>query len=230
MQKVIYLMWAGVPGSEFNQRLLSWLAPELAAQAGVKRVQLNLVDDAVAAAAALRMENSAQGFDAMCSLYLDDGAERLVLQEYIQSCCVQFSRYHVDEFEALENTTQRVGRGQRTPGFSQVALLRCPQNMVYEDWRGYWQGTHTQIAIDTQSSFRYVQNVVTELAGSDVGCYHAIVEECFPAEAMTDPEVFYAAKGDPEKYQANCQKMISSCQNFIDFDEIDVIPTSEYQF
>ncbi|WP_373092088.1 hypothetical protein [Zhongshania sp.] len=47
---------------------------------------------------------------------------------------------------------------------------------------------------------------------------------------MTDPEVFYAAKGDPEKYQANCQKMISSCQKFIDFGEIDVIPTSEYQF
>lgn len=74
-------MWAGVSRLKFNRRLLSWLAPELAAQAGVKRVQLNLVDDAVAAAAALRMENSVQGFDAMCSLYLDDGAERLVLPQ-----------------------------------------------------------------------------------------------------------------------------------------------------
>ena len=230
MRKVIFLMWTDAPGLEFETRLLSWLAPTLLTQTGVDRVQLNIVDEAVRPAVGLRMENSAQGFDAMCSLYLTEDTELAVLQEYIQSSCVQFSRYHVDEFEALENVTQRAAPGQRTPGFSQVAMLRCPQKMAYEDWLAYWQGVHTQIAIDTQSSFRYVQNVVTDLAGSDVACYHAIVEECFPAAAMTSPEAFYAAQGDPEKYHVNLQKMMASCQRFIDFDEIDVVQTSEYRF
>lgn len=230
MRKIIYLMWTDTPGQDYNVRLLRDLAPSLRERVGVTGVQLNLVDDDVAPAVGLRMENSAQGFDAMCTLYLEDDAELKSCQELIQACCVQFSRYHVDEFEPLANTSQLTAAGQRTPGFSQVALLRCPQRMSYDDWCAYWQNVHTDVAITTQSSFRYVQNVVTELAGSDVACYHAIVEECFPAEAMTDSEVFYAAKGDPNTYQANCQKMIASCQQFIDFDEIDVLPTSEYRF
>ncbi|WP_373083078.1 EthD domain-containing protein [Zhongshania sp.] len=230
MRKVIYLMWTDTPGTEFEARLLSWLAPELRAQQGVRGVQLNIVDAAVAPAVGLRMENSAQGFDAMCSLYLDESAELAVLQEYIQSCCVQFSRYHVDEFEPLANTSQLAGLGERTPGFSQVAMLRCPQSMAYEDWLAYWRGVHTQIAIDVQASFRYVQNVVSELAGNDVTCYHAIVEECFPAEAMTSSEAFYNAVGDQEKFERHLQKMMESCQKFIDFDEIDVVQTSEYRF
>ena len=86
------------------------------------------------------------------------------------------------------------------------------------------------MALETQSTFRYVQNIVSDVAGKDVSCYHAIVEECFPTLAMTNSEVFYNAEGDSQKQQANMKRMIDSCVNFIDFDEIDVVPTSEYVY
>jgi hypothetical protein len=40
--------------------------------------------------------------------------------------------------------------------------------------------------------------------------------------------VFYNAVGDSQKRENNMKKMIDSCVNFIDFNEIDVVPTSEY--
>ena len=46
--------------------------------------------------------------------------------------------------------------------------------------------------------------------------------------AMTSLEAFYDAVGDKAKLRANQTRMVESCQRFIDFDKIDVIPTSEY--
>ena len=45
---------------------------------------------------------------------------------------------------------------------------------------------------------------------------------------MTDPQAFFDAAGDEDKFQRNLQAMMESCQRFIDFDKIDVIPTSQY--
>jgi hypothetical protein len=228
MQKVIYLLWFETADERFEQALHQALVPALGGVEGVVKVQLNIPDCDVAPAAALRMENSAPAFDAMCSVWQMDFVEAASIDTLVQSFCTQFSRYHVDEIERLPNTAQQTGVGERTPGFSQVALLRCPQRLEYQAWLRYWQYTHTAIALETQSTFRYVQNIVSDVAGKDVACYHAIVEECFPALAMTDPEVFYNAVGDSQKQENNMKKMIDSCVNFIDFNEIDVVPTSEY--
>jgi hypothetical protein len=228
MRKVIYLMWSDTASEEFVVALHSNLLTTLKENAAINRVQLNVPDRDVAAAASLRMENSAPAFDAMCSIWLSTELELDVIDGLIDGFCVQFSRYHVDEIERLENTEHRVALGARTPGFSQIAMLRCPQRLEYQDWLAYWQNTHTRIALETQSTFRYVQNIITGVAGKDIACYHAIVEECFPSQAMTDSGVFYDAIGDTEKQQSNMQKMIDSCVKFIDFDEIDVVPTSEY--
>ena len=55
----------------------------------------------------------------------------------------------------------------------------------------------------------------------------AVVEENFPAEAMNSQLAFYAAESEAG-YQANFSAMIESCARFIDFDRINVVPTSEY--
>ncbi len=58
----------------------------------------------------------------------------------------------------------------------------------------------------------------------------AIVEECFPSEAMTDPEVFYACQRIIQSTLAkHAQIMMDSCEKFIDFNKIEVIPTSRYR-
>jgi hypothetical protein len=228
MRKVIYLLWLDTSDEESSRALHHGLVPTLQKVAGVGRVQLNIADDDVASAAPLRMQSSASVFDAMCCVWFDDALAADSLDELVQRFSVQLSRYHVDEVERLANTKHRAEPGLRTPGFSQVALLRCPQRLEYQSWLSYWQSTHTTIALETQSTFRYVQNIVSDVTGKDAGAYHAIVEECFPALAMTDSAVFYDAVGDSLKQENNMQKMINSCINFIDFDEIDVVPTSEY--
>nr|WP_244101392.1 hypothetical protein [Burkholderia ambifaria] len=58
--------------------------------------------------------------------------------------------------------------------------------------------------------------------------YDAIIEECFPAAAMTDPYAFFDAVGDEETFQRNVAQMMDSCGRVIDFDKIDVVPTSQY--
>ena len=57
-----------------------------------------------------------------------------------------------------------------------------------------------------------------------------IVEECFPAAAMTDPGVFYDARGDSRLLKQRRQRMIESCSRFLDFSSLVVLPTSEYRF
>ena len=45
---------------------------------------------------------------------------------------------------------------------------------------------------------------------------------------MTDLNAFYDAIGDNEKLARNEKEMMESCARFIDFDQIDVIATSQY--
>jgi len=42
----------------------------------------------------------------------------------------------------------------------QVVLLRKPPRLSHEQWLEIWLGSHTQVAIDTQSTFGYRQNVI----------------------------------------------------------------------
>jgi hypothetical protein len=100
--------------------------------------------------------------------------------------------------------------------------------MTYDAWRERWQGHHTQVAIETQSTFVYIQNVVVRALTSNAPPWTAIVEECFPAEAATDPMVFYAAGSSQETLQANQRRMIESCRTFIDFSTLESHPMSAY--
>jgi hypothetical protein len=45
---------------------------------------------------------------------------------------------------------------------------------------------------------------------------------------MTDPQAFFDAVGDDAKFQRNLATMMDSCSRFLDFDKIDVLPTSQY--
>jgi hypothetical protein len=47
---------------------------------------------------------------------------------------------------------------------------------------------------------------------------------------MTDQSVFFDAVGDDARRQANADALMASVQAFLDFDLIDVVPTSEYAF
>jgi hypothetical protein len=115
-----------------------------------------------------------------------------------------------------------------------MALLRRAAGRSDDDFLAAWLDDHTRVAIDTQSTFVYVQNLVvrTLVAGSGASGepIDAIVEECFPAEAMTDIGVFFDAVGDDDRLADHTGRMMASTSRFLDLARIDVIPTSRYAF
>lgn len=224
------LLWAPQADQGYFRHLLEVCAPHLLDLPGIGRLQFNLADEAVAEAADKRMSGYDGLFDAMCSFTAGDERGISEALTILSSGADRIAVYRVEEEEPLPNTAHPTAPGERTPGFSQLALLHCPSFQAYDEWLGYWKHTHTAVALATQSSFRYVQNRVLSGLNSGGGAYHAIVEECFPAAAMTSTEVFYNAPGQPELCQQNMQKMMESCTRFIDFSEIEVLPTSEYCF
>ena len=96
-------------------------------------------------------------------------------------------------------------------------------------WLDLWQTQHTQVAIDTQDTFAYRQNVIETIVSGDAPLLHAMIEENFPPQAMTSDQAFYGVSTQAQ-LDENMAAMMQSCARFIDFDRIDVIPMSEYSF
>lgn len=95
-------------------------------------------------------------------------------------------------------------------------------------WRDIWERQQTQVAVDTQANFEYVQNLVVRPLTYGAPAFAAMVEECFPAAALHDEAVYFDAVGDPARLAEHQRLMMESCARFIDFDRIDCIPTSQY--
>lgn len=234
MEKVIYLLWRdagenGESGEQFGQRLRGDLAERLLAL-GARGVQLNVADAASAPGEVLRQSNTRPQIEGMLSLWLDSAVAkfRQPYDDAIAAAVPRMAAYLVTESQPIRNTRHPPVPGQRTAGFAQVAVLRRPPRLTYEAWLDVWHNSHTQVAIDTQTTFQYVQNVIIRPLSYGAPVYDAVVEECFPAEAMTEPQVFFDGVGNPEKFQRNLAAMMESVQRFIDLDKIDVVPTSQY--
>lgn len=121
------------------------------------------------------------------------------------------------------------GDGARTPGLANVALLRRPADLDQATWLHRWHIDHTQVAIDTQATFGYTQNVVVRALTDDAPPIDAIVEENFPDEAVSDPYVFYGA-ADEADLTDRVGRMIASVSRFGAHQNIDTVPTSRYAF
>ncbi len=225
MEKILYPVWkpAAIDGDAFRDLLLEDLAPELIGL-GVRGLRVSVVDSDVAAAAAMRQENSRPVMDAMVSVWLDSAIFRQAVEQAIEVRVARMVGYLVTESEPLVSKTVA---GERTPGMAQLVFLQRPRRLSEQQWLEIWQGSHTQVAIDTQSTFGYRQNVIVRPMTYAAPPFDAIIEENFPLEAMSSQHAFYGVETD-EALQANLKAMIDSCVRFIDFDKMDVIPTSEY--
>lgn len=121
------------------------------------------------------------------------------------------------------------GAGRRTPGLANVALLRRPADLDQATWLHRWHMDHTQVAIDTQATFGYTQNVVIRALTDDAPVIDGIVEELFPEAAVSDPYAFYGA-ADRADLQDRLTRMIASVSQFGAQENIDTVPTSRYVF
>lgn len=231
MEKILYTLWkpADCSADTFRDRLLG-VMPALQ-QSGARQLRLCVADSAVEPAAGLRQSSGAPAPDALLTLWVDTAIQRARQEEVFKPHCAEYHAYLVTESEPMAGHEQPpTGADRRTPGMNQIAFLKKPARLTYEQWIDIWHHSHAQIAVETQSTFGYRQNVVARPLNAGAPHWDAMVEENFPAAAMTSQQAFYAAEGDEELYQRNLQIMMDSCKRFIDFGTIDVIVTSEYRF
>lgn len=232
MQKLLYVLWRRPEsqGEAGERALREALTLALRGIDIVRSAQLNLVDDAVAPAAALRQIATQPPPDAFLQIWVDSAitALRAPLDALLAQRFARVASYLLSESQPLRNTQHPPMPGARTAGFSQMALLRRPARLDAAQWRDIWQDSHTRVAIETQSTFEYTQNEIIRALSADAPDWVALVEECFPLEAMRDPQLFFAARGDEAKFQRNLQRMMDSVQRFLDLGTLDVLPTSQY--
>ena len=228
MEKLAYQLWKKDDDSldAFKDALLNNLKNDIAEL--VSALQINIADADVEPANNLAQSNyppapNAVIFVKVKSYFLAD-----TLEGFLEKITSKVHGFVVSESIILDNS-EKSPLGSRSEGFSQVVLLEKPETMSAFDWFDYWTNFHTKIAIQTQSNFIYIQNTVVRPLQKASPSFIAIIEECFPFEAMTDPEVFYNAKNNPEQFAKHVQIMMESCEKFIDFKKIEVIPTSRYR-
>ena len=233
MEKVIALLWSadGTDRAAFNANLLARLPNALAA-AGASNIRLNLEDAISAAGAHLRQSRGARQHDAVVQFWLPSANARFrgAIDAALGAHCARFHSWLVTESTIIPNTGHPAAKGTRGWGWSQASFISFRPDLPRAEAIEFWHSHHTRIAIETQANFEYVQNLIARPLTEGAPAYDAFVEECFPAEAMQSPHAFFAAVGDEAKFHANLGAMMDSCNRFIDFTRIDIIPTSQYDF
>lgn len=192
--------------------------------AGATRVQVNLSDDAVSGA--MRIDELDPPIVAVLSFWAPDPDPVLAVVD--------------DELDgpiAAWAVTARAplnpdlpADGTRIDALSNVAFLRRPDELDHAEWLRRWLDDHTQVAIDTQATFGYVQNIVERPLTEDIPPVAAIVEELFPMAAVSDIHAFYGSGGDQRELERRMTLMLESVSRFGADRHLDVVRTSRYDF
>jgi hypothetical protein len=199
------------------------------ADMNARRIQINVVDAAVAPGAALRLENLRPMPDAVASFWLNAAHARAPIEAALEDAAPRIAGYAVSESTVLP-ITEPSSNGVRTVGFSQIALFRKLPGIAYEGFLRIWMQDQTRIGPETQETFYYGQNIVVRLLTIGAPPLDGIVEECYPIEALTDHLVYWRANGSEETFQANLKKELDNVARFIDGDSTTVFVTSQYRF
>lgn len=217
--KLMYAAW----GDDLPQRLRDPDLHARLASAGVRRLQLNLDDEDVTPA--MRIATGPDPIAAIVSLWADTDDATRVLGEVTG----RLAGWEVDE--RLPIPPPESPDGERMDALANVAVLKKPDDLARDEWLHRWLVDHTPIAIATQATFGYVQNVVTRPVTVDPPRQvDALVEELFPSAGMVDMHAFYGSGGDDEELNDRLTRLMGSVAR-IGFDhDIDLVPGSRYVY
>lgn len=229
MEKLIYALWRDPdqPRDRFNAHLLADVAAELAPHA--RALRINVQDESVVGGTSPHFIVSQPQMEAVVQIWVDTAfaPARAPIEAALGRIAPRVEGWLVSESVPLPNTA--CPPGLPTNGFSQVVFIEKPAALDHETWRRNWQDGHTGVAVETQSNFEYVQNLVVRPVTAGATPFVAVVEECFPLAALHDKALFYDAVGAPAKLEANEARMMASCANFIGEKGCDCIPMRQYQ-
>lgn len=188
---------------------------------GCDWVQLNVDDDDVADAQ-LRLSTFEEPIRAIVTL--PEGADWNALAPYAS----RLEAWTVESAAPLP--PHETASGQRLDALANIAMLRVPEGLAYDDWLRIWRDDHTTVAIQTQATFGYVQRRVVEGLTPDAPDIAAIVEEHFPMAALTDFHAFYGSDGDDDELARRMGVMMESVGRFGAAVNLELVPTSRYVF
>jgi len=225
VEKVIIIL-RGTPGDEaWCTRLRTEVAQTLLGT-GAPGLAIN-VRDAVVGESLMTLTTLHPPVIALVSMWTHQcyGEQVRTATTLLSDVCDQIAAYLVTESVPL--APPHTDPGGRTPGFANVALLRRPAELDEATWLARWHDDHTQVAIDTQSTFGYTQNAVVRALTDDSPPISAIVEELFPIEATSDLHAFFGAADDAD-LNARMARMVASTSAFGANRDVDTVPTSRY--
>lgn len=224
MEKVIAVLGAPDRDDEWCERQRGPVA-EAILGLGVAGLAVNVRDDAVRHSL-MTLTTLDPPVAAVVSLWTQQcyGDQITEALDLLKEECDQLAAYLVTESVPLQAPLEI---GVRTTGLANIALLRRPAGLDQSTWLTRWQRDHTRVAIETQSTFGYTQNAVVRALTPDAPALAGIVEELFPAEAITDLKAFFGAADDAD-LQDRVSRMVASTSAFGANENIDTVPTSRY--
>lgn len=211
---------AALHGADLAAHLTSAAFRESLAATGATAVQVNLDDADVAPA--MRF-GPGEPITAVVSVWDADPEAVLALLADLEP---GVHAYRVTERVRLDPVP--VPDGTRAEVLANVAVLRRPASMSREEYLEWWMVHHTPIAIRTQDTSGYVQNIVEEALTASSPEISGIVEEHFPMGGMTDPHVFYGSGGDEAELSRRITELMASVTRFGADQGLDLVPTSRY--
>lgn len=225
----MYVLWKPDFQSieQFNALLLESVRDRLLSLP-VDRLQINIVDEAVAAGAPLRAEPVQPVPTVMIAFWLNAAHERQPVEAILSSVAPRIAGYAVAESTVLPNS-EASGADDRVRGFSQLAFLFKLPSITREGYLEIWMRDQTRVGVETQDTFYYCQNIVTRVLTPGAPAWDGFVEECYPMEAMTDPLVFWKANGSQEVFKANYAREMANVARFLDLPNVSVMITSAYR-
>ena len=116
--------------------------------------------------------------------------------------------------------TPQLAVGETFGGTMQLCCFQRKVNLSDATLRSRWFEQHTDIAIETQQTLGYRQNLVLE---SGEPFFDGIVEEYFSYEAATDMTAFFADGHDETRMWQHIEALTKSSESFLDLDKSEVI-------
>ena len=217
----MFALW----GDALAGDLLGATLHDALAALGVTRLQVNLDDEPVAAA--MRIPAAEPPINAILSTW-DGPAEDVVAALSGLTSVTRVAGWEVEERRPI--APDESWDGSRLDALANIALLRRPDELSQEEWLHRWLVDHTPVAIATQDTFGYVQNVVVGPVSSGAPAVAALVEELFPSAAMTDIHAFYGSGGSDAELSDRMEKMMASISRFGADRGLDLVPSSRYLF
>ncbi|MEJ7832021.1 MAG: hypothetical protein WKF79_03840 [Nocardioides sp.] len=218
--KLMYAVW----GPGLSDVLHS---PDLHARlrdAGVELLQVNVDDEQVAGA--MRIPTSEPPIGAVVSAWTSSGPAAITAA--LDDVAERVAGWEVEERRPI--APPETWDGSRLDGLANIAVLRRPDELTQDEWLHRWLVDHTPIAMETQATFGYLQNIVVAPVTADAPTVDALVEELFATAGIEDVHAFYGSGGDDVELKARLTRLMASVARIGADRDLDLVPTSRYLY